>query len=173
MVLVIAFTGNYFFLKYISELFNHVRTRISKNTIKFLAGIVTGIFYLVLNLPNFYPVESFLFSRPRETLQAVRESKTILCKAKINGAIVSDVSDVFSVELHGCNFLMCRYEFDSNLLEFSRLKEWYKYVDVVAIFISRKGWEHMSREDKEILREKKLIYPRIIDFADGSRLYLK
>ena len=174
MVLVLAFTGNYFLLKNISGLSHYVRANMNKNIIKFLAGIMTGIFYLVLNPPILHPVESFLFSRPRETIQAVRESKAILCSAKRNGAIISDVSDVLSVELHGCNLLMCRYEFDTSLLESSSsLQEWDKFVDVEAIFISRQGWEHMSQEDKKILREKKPIYPRIINFADGSRLYLK
>ena len=104
----------------------------------------------------------------------MRESKKILCEVQPKGAIVSDVSDVFSVEMHGCNLMMCRYEFDTKLLEeSSSLHEWDKFVNVTAIFISRKGLEHMSQEDKDILAQKKNLYPRIINFADGSRLYLK
>jgi hypothetical protein len=174
MVLVLSFVGNYFLLQYVSKLFNSVRSRISNHNIKSLAGIMTAILYLALNPPILHPLESFLFSRPRETMQAVRESKTILCETHTKGAIVSDVSDVFSVELHECNLMMCRYEFDTKLLGgASSLQEWDKCVDVTAIFISRKGLEQMSQEDRAILREKEKKYPRIINYADGSRLYLK
>ena len=173
MVLVLAFVGNYFLLQYISELFIFFKARVSKNTITSLAGIITGVLYLALNPPLFHPVEAPLSFRPWKTVQAVRECKDILCGATTNGAIISDVSDVFAVELHGCKLLMCGYQFDTRLLESSSLKEWDKFVDVAAIFISKKGLEQMSQEDRGILREKEKEYPRIIDFADGSRLYLK
>jgi hypothetical protein len=173
MVLVLAFTGSYFLMKHILGLSRYLKDRMSNTTTKSLAGIITGILYLILNPPILHPLESFLFSRPRETIQAVRESKAFLCGREMDGALISDVSDVFSVELHGCNLLMCRYEFDSNLLESSSLNEWDKFVNVVGIFISRKGWDHMDQEDKKILGEKEKTYPRIINFSDGSRLYLR
>jgi hypothetical protein len=173
LVLVLTFAGNYFLLQYISKLFSFSRSRVSNHTIKSLSGIMTAILYLALNPPLFHPVKAPMLFRPWETVQAVRECKALLCETKTNGAIISDVSDVFAVELHGCNLLMCGYQFDTSLLESSSLKEWDKFVDVKAIFISRKGWEHMSQEDKKILGEKEKAYPRIINFADGSRLYLK